>query len=40
MNNEDLIRLKKYRQMKDAIRGSDQHMIVGIDISKDKHDAL
>ena len=37
MNTEDLIRLKKYRQMKDEIRGSDQHMIVGIDIGKDKH---
>ena len=37
MNTEDLIRLKKYRQMKDEIRGSDKHMIVGIDIGKDKH---
>ena len=40
MNTEDLIRLKKYRQIKDAIRGSDQHMIVGIDIAKDKHHAF
>ncbi len=40
MNTEDLIRLKKYRQMKDEIRGSDQHMIVGIDIGKDKHHAF
>ena len=40
MNTEDLIRLKKYRQMKDEIRGSDQHMIVGIDIAKDKHHAF
>jgi len=37
MNTEDLIRLEKYRQMKNQIRGSDRHMIVGIDIAKDKH---
>ena len=40
MNTEDLIRLKKYRQMKDQIRGSDRHMIVGIDVAKDKHHAF
>ena len=40
MNTEGLIRLKKYRQMKDGIRGSGQHMIVGIDIAKDKHHAF
>ena len=40
MNTEDLIRLEKYRQMKDQIRGSDQHMIVGVDIAKDKHHAF
>jgi len=40
MNTEDLIRLKQYRQIKDQIRGSDQHMIVGIDIGKDKHYAF
>jgi len=37
MNTENLTRLKKYRQMKDQIRGSDRHMIVGIDVAKDKH---
>ena len=40
MNTEDLIRLEKYRQMKAQIRGSDQHMIVGIDVAKDKHHAF
>ena len=40
MNTEDLIRLEKYRQMKDQIRGSDQHMIVGIDVAKEKHHAF
>ena len=40
MNTEDDIRLEKYRQMKDQIRGSDQHMIVGIDVAKDKHHAF
>lgn len=37
MNTEDLIRVKKYRQLKDQIRGSDRHLIVGIDVAKDKH---
>lgn len=40
MNTEDLIRLEKYRQMKDQIWGSDQHMIVGIDVAKEKHHAF
>jgi len=40
MNTEEIIRLEMYRQMKDRIRGSDQHMIVGIDIGKDKHHAF
>jgi transposase len=40
MNTEDLIRLEKYRQMKNQIRGSDHYMIVGIDVAKDKHHAF
>jgi transposase len=33
-------RLKAFRQMKEEIRGSQQHLIVGIDIAKEKHHAF
>ena len=40
MNTEEIIRIEKYRQLKSQIRGSEKHMIVGIDIGKDKHHAF
>jgi hypothetical protein len=33
-------RLKAFRQMKEQIGGSKAHLIVGIDISKEKHHAF
>ncbi len=40
MNNEDLTRIEKFRQLKSAIRGSKEHLIVGIDVAKEKHYAF
>jgi len=40
MNEVDAIRLDQFRQLKKEIRGSEQHMIVGIDVAKDKHHAF
>jgi hypothetical protein len=40
MNEKNLIRVKDYRQLKEQIRGSEEYLIVGIDISKDKHHAF
>ena len=40
MDVEDRIRLDEFRQLKKEIRGSERHMIVGIDIAKDKHHAF
>jgi transposase len=40
MNNEVVFRNMKYRQFKEEIRGSEEYLIVGIDISKDKHHAF
>lgn len=34
------IRLKEFRQLKKEIRGSKKHLIVGIDVAKDKHHAF
>lgn len=39
MSNQELIRRKRYCQIVKEIAGSDQYMIVGIDIGKDKHHA-
>lgn len=33
-------RLKQYRQLRKSIRGSKEHLIVGIDIAKNKHNAF
>ena len=33
-------RLKAFRQMKEEIRGPKKHLIVGIDIAKEKHHAF
>ena len=32
MNNETFFRIKKFRQFKEEIRGSEEYLIVGIDI--------
>jgi len=40
MNERERIRLEDFRQLKKEIRGSKDHLIVGIDIAKDKHKAF
>ena len=40
MNNEALIRIMQFRQFKERIRGSEEYLIVGIDISKNQHHAF
>ena len=40
METMDNNRIKEFRQFKNEIRGSEQHLIVGIDIAKDKHHAF
>jgi len=37
MNQRESIRLGEFRQLKTEIRGSDNHLIVGIDIAKSTH---
>ena len=34
------IRLQEFRQLKHKIRGSREHLVVGIDIAKDRHHAF
>ena len=36
----DDIRLKEFRQLRKEIRGSKEHLIVGIDIAKENHRAF
>jgi len=40
MNDVDRIRLEQFRQLKKEIRGSQTHLIVGIDVGKDRHHAF
>jgi transposase len=40
MNDSTLSRLREFRQLKKEIRGSDRHLIVGIDVAKEKHHAF
>jgi len=40
MNNETIFRIMRFRQFKEEILGSEQYLIVFIDISKDKHHAF
>jgi len=40
MNKVDSIRLGQFRQLTKEIRGSKEHLIVGIDVAKDKHNAF
>jgi transposase len=40
MNNQESIRRERYCQMTGEIRNSDQYLVIGIDIAKDKHYAF
>jgi transposase len=40
MAEVDRIRLEQFRQMKREIRGSEGHLVVGIDVGKEKHHAF
>jgi transposase len=40
MNDSTLSRLREFRQLKKEIRGSGKHLIVGIDVAKEKHHAF
>jgi transposase len=40
MNNEDIIRREQFCQILSEIRGSDDYLVVGIDVAKDKHHAF
>ena len=40
MNIEDTIRREQFCQIKGEIRGSDDYLVVGIDVAKDKHHAF
>ena len=40
MDVVDRIRLEDFRQLKKEIRGSKEHVIVGVDVAKDKHYAF
>ena len=40
MNGVDTTRLESFRQLRKEIRGSNEHLIVGIDVAKDNHHAF
>jgi transposase len=40
MNGADTSRIELFRQLKKEIRGSERHLIVGIDVAKEKHNAF
>ena len=40
MNETELSRVKEFRQLKKRIQGSKTHLIVGIDVAKDRHHAF
>ena len=40
MDEEDCIRVDEFRQLKREIRGSERHLIIGIDVAKEKHVAF
>ncbi len=40
MKHQDLSRIEAFRQLKRDIRGSQRHIIVGVDIAKDRHHAF
>jgi transposase len=40
MERENCNRLAEFRQLRKDIRGSDEHLIVGIDVAKERHNAF
>ncbi len=40
MDDVDSTRLESFRQLRKEIRGSNEHLIVGIDVAKDNHHAF
>ena len=40
MDSVDRIRIQEFRQLKKEIRGSERHLIVGIDVAKAKNNAF
>ena len=36
----DDIRLEQFRQLKKEIRGSEEYLIIGVDVAKEKHRAF
>jgi len=40
MNEKKCSRLEEFRQLQKEIRGSKEHLIVGIDVAKDRHSAF
>jgi transposase len=40
MNVDELTRIKKFRQIRKEVRGSEKYLLVGIDVAKDKHHAF
>jgi transposase len=40
MDKNDDTRLHVFRQMKNEIRGSEDYLLVGIDVAKERHDAF
>ena len=40
MEQVDGIRFQEFQQLKKEIRGSDQYLIVGIDVAKERHNAF
>ena len=40
MNDNEIIRHQQFCQLKEEIRRSDQHLIIGIDVAKEKHHAF
>jgi transposase len=40
MNELDAIRIEEFRQLRKEIRGSEDYLIVGIDVAKDKHNGF
>jgi hypothetical protein len=40
MERENCNRLAEFRQLRKDIRGSDEHLIVGLDVAKERHNAF
>jgi transposase len=40
MSNQEIVRHEQYRKIVNEITGSDQYMVVGMDVGKDKHHAF